>query len=884
MPEIVEAFSDSDSDTCTVSDEDTSNSMPILLDDSDDDLPTEHPIPKIPLVVPVKAKHFEPSSTAFDGAGKSSCSKAASSAKVAPELADPLDEGFVLIEVCCGCARLTKTCQRQGMKSVGVDYSGCKDKAEGRVLWIDLSTPEGLRDLKEILRANKKTLKIVFMSPPCGTASRAREIRRRKPNLDGKVIDPKPLRSDYYPDGLPWLKGVAKEKVRVANALYHNMVEIAIWCDQNQIAWCIENPSNSHMWETSPFKRLRSLKWEEGLAKPYVRSQFQNCMHGGNRPKKTTIANAGVDLEPIEISCNGTCTHKPWGLLRDGKSFATAEERRYPQLLCSRLARQFSQLVTIPAKRPAEDPSDRVASNKQPRRGEPDLVLSVDSTGKCVSGSVHTGLPVSPVKPASPVALDRLGLPVQDHAGEEVLRPLEFVEKAKRLVHPFDRPVVVPPKVASTLCRTASLGPGALKDHRSSTIEYYRNRSRCLQQAEDRLHEKLEAGVKQVVETKRILLFKEMLTDIGYDDPGVADLLVTGVKIVGTLPKIGIWRPEDRQAKIPVKAALRGALQAKEALGLPRGTKWSELDDKLVEATLQEDGHLKGPFSQAEMDLRMGSKVWLPARRFPIQQSEKLRPIDDFSEFGHNMAFGSNEKVSLKSLDTVVTFSRAWLEATGDGRQVRVNDTAGKVWTTWLEESWGNEWTDLVGRVADLKGAYKQLPRHSAHRCFSIVSLRRENGENQFFEAISLMFGQTAAVYAFLRFSRAIAALASELLLLVCVEFFDDFTQLEPVVTAESALSSFEALLSLLGWQISCGDKRLPFAKSFVSLGVNVNLPRQVSQRWCSRTRLVEWRQFRPRFKMSSAPRGYLVFETPSRSEESLPSRKDRLLDVSLHQ
>ena len=83
------------------------------------------------------------------------------------------------------------------------------------------------------------------------------------------------------------------------------------------------------------------------------------------------------------------------------------------------------------------------------------------------------------------------------------------------------------------------------------------------------------------------------------------------------------------------------------------------------------------------------------------------------------------------------------------------------------------------------------------------------------------MFGETAAVYGFLRFSRAIAALAAALLDLVLVEFFDDFTQIEPSLTAKSAQLAFEGLLDVLGWKVAMTEKkRKPFSASFVSLGV----------------------------------------------------------------
>ena len=90
-----------------------------------------------------------------------------------------------------------------------------------------------------------------------------------------------------------------------------------------------------------------------------------------------------------------------------------------------------------------------------------------------------------------------------------------------------------------------------------------------------------------------------------------------------------------------------------------------------------------------QIDERLSSKVWIPARRFPLEQGDKIRPIDDFSEFGINSAFGSEERVSLKSLDSVVAVVRAWQESViGDAGEVNVHDTSGKVHTASLDKEW----------------------------------------------------------------------------------------------------------------------------------------------------------------------------------------------------
>ena len=50
-----------------------------------------------------------------------------------------------------------------------------------------------------------------------------------------------------------------------------------------------------------------------------------------------------------------------------------------------------------------------------------------------------------------------------------------------------------------------------------------------LQKEEDALHKKLHAEVREVIKKKEILLFKEMLTGIDYDDMSVVRLLSLGV-------------------------------------------------------------------------------------------------------------------------------------------------------------------------------------------------------------------------------------------------------------------------------------------------------------------------------------------------------------------
>ena len=86
-----------------------------------------------------------------------------------------------------------------------------------------------------------------------------------------------------------------------------------------------------------------------------------------------------------------------------------------------------------------------------------------------------------------------------------------------------------------------------------------------------------------------------------------------------------------------------------------------------------------GPLTPEQPENEVG-KFWIAARRFAVRLGEKLRPIDDFSEFGTKLGFGSCERVSMKNLDQVVAWSRAWEEVVGEGDRIRVDDTAQYCW------------------------------------------------------------------------------------------------------------------------------------------------------------------------------------------------------------
>ena len=203
--------------------------------------------------------------------------------------------------------------------------------------------------------------------------------------------------------------------------------------------------------------------------------------------------------------------------------------------------------------------------------------------------------------------------------------PGEFCEKAKTLAHPFDQAVVVPPAIAEDIVEAASLGPRRLEAFREENLQWYKTRAKELESEGAKLHRSLDPAVEKVVASKMVLLFKEMLSDIGYDDMRVVDLLTAGVRLVGEIPRVGIWPPDG--PRCTTRSLWAGAFEAQKSVLEPRGKEEVKKED--VELWENDDGKGRRERPQwAVHGRRNNQKSWealgsSPA--FPIVQGNKTR-------------------------------------------------------------------------------------------------------------------------------------------------------------------------------------------------------------------------------------------------------------------
>ena len=319
---------------------------------------------------------------------------------------------------------------------------------------------------------------------------------------------------------------------------------------------------------------------------------------------------------------------------------------------------------------------------------------------------------------------------------------------------------------------------------------------------EKSLHESLPESVEKVVSDKKILLWQTLLEQNGYDDMEVVKFMKDGVPLVGThdhprcyplkLKLASLTESELRSSAIPCRLALESRRPQTDAQGF---------SEHLETTAMEEVGlnFLEGPFyTAAEVTRILGHHNWRIMRRFVTEQGAKLRPIDDGLEAQLNSACTSTIRLDLQDADYVVALS---LE---------------------LGKSRNLEW---LAKTLDLSEAYKQLPIAPGHRDLAVVFFKDKNGDPRYYIPNALMFGSTAAVYAFNRVSRSLWFLINKFLKVPSVVYFDDYPMFSPKASGVETGSLASDFLDLLGWRHDrTGPKGKPFHPSFDVLGMTMHL------------------------------------------------------------
>ena len=164
------------------------------------------------------------------------------------------------LELFCGGASLSFALKEAGFVVTAVDRPTNEHRPLVAPLPLDLTQASAQRKILDDILEGRYDY--VHMSPPCGTASRARERPISRARQRAGVPNPKPLRSEAFPRGLPGLEDSQPRqvvRVHMANILYDFVCQVAHARHSSGTPWTLENPGNSLFWWIPDVIELLSL-------------------------------------------------------------------------------------------------------------------------------------------------------------------------------------------------------------------------------------------------------------------------------------------------------------------------------------------------------------------------------------------------------------------------------------------------------------------------------------------------------------------------------------------------------------------------------------------------------------------------------------------------
>ena len=137
--------------------------------------------------------------------------------------------------------------------------------------------------------------------------------------------------------------------------------------------------------------------------------------------------------------------------------------------------------------------------------------------------------------------------------------PEDFIREAVAKGHPRDVVARVPTTVRALLRDLVHGKPERRFAKRASFMKRWLKRSLELRADEERLHQSMPPHLRKILKGKRLLLLKEILTDLQYPDVGIVDDIISGFQLTGWAPKTGVFEPDVRRPQLSVEQLIKMA-------------------------------------------------------------------------------------------------------------------------------------------------------------------------------------------------------------------------------------------------------------------------------------------------------------------------------------
>ena len=307
----------------------------------------------------------------------------------------------------------------------------------------------------------------------------------------------------------------------------------------------------------------------------------------------------------------------------------------------------------------------------------------------------------------------------------------------------------------------------------------------------------MHKDVRHVLADKNILLWKEMLVAIHYEDMGVVDEFMHGSSLVGPAPSTGLWPARFTPATMSVDELYDTARCERD-----QGVKAIEMDDDMLQSVWSqtlaevEAGFLIGPIELDDIPAHIPL-----GKRFGVKQGAKTRCVDDFSRSGVNSCAQVSESPKPHTIDIIASL----------GLSLMRHGQAGASWKV---------------RTYDLSGAYRQCAVHPDALQFSCILVAMPGEKRAVaFQMRALPFGSVGSVHAFLRVAHSLWAMATSEFLVPWTSYFNDFVTFTDSNEQVFVDGCVRFLLKSLGWRFAeSGGKAPPFSNRVCALGVSIDV------------------------------------------------------------
>ena len=791
-----------------------------------------------------------------------------------------------LLDIFSRDSALVEACRAVGIHSCGISWFNTASPSSCNVQ-LNLALPWAQKLVLQTIQCTKALI-TAWVSPPCGTLSKARNRPMPASLIQAGVPQAPRLRSCEELWGLPSALACPSSAAKIfeANILVEFVFAIVRTAIQAEKDWVVINPKGSFIWD---FPAWRSIA--------FVEFECHKCTFGGARPAPLIFRTSISALQAVAKKCDGKHTHLPWRPVFEGaifKAFTNRQQAALPVAFCTEVAetilarkrgsatRELADFSATREKRrvPASpldsagmpavlclaarvqlaysDENKRkvartaAAAGRQARGKRVDRLIPEYKNTVQVLVPAELAVPLAKRKRLqAPLPIDGAVVPKDAQVLENVARgepsgasPMmhdvefgvpwsaeEFTTLASQLKHPYAA-LAVSHEIASAVASCAIEGPTAISRKRKAYLDKWTARGVELLEKEAALVESLHEDIQPFARKKRVLLFSEMLEEAGFPAAKLClQFLKQGVPMFGEMPQSDVFPKRIHEASLTKDEVLKASKWAVPAMV---GTKLKDPNAKaqqdLWEITEEERrlGECRGPFSKSQMDAKHPNG-WSAAPRFPVQQKSKVRPCDNYSLYGHNGTSADSETIDTEGPDSISGLAKIWtriFEVDAEFRfRIQLDD--GSVLTGTLHpELRSLDAQALLGRLIDLARAYKQLARDPKDSDIANFCLPYLTGSGMaFFESIALGFGARNAVKGFNLFARGLRCLIVVGLVCPTTHFFDDFTHIDALPFSSDSCAAVEALFKLLGWDYKDTPEDLKSPSSeFSPLGVEVDL------------------------------------------------------------